>query len=176
MARGERVDDRSKGAESPPRYAREHSLPDHAYIPGRGRPATRFEIPDGPEHGANAAASILADTRFRLGVDLFNHRYYYEAHEAWESIWLHLPRRDAAREQLQGLIQAAAALLKLDVDQPAPARTIWARGRARLVDAEGRPAKIALAPSLELAPLIATVDAATQSGVAPSSSPRLVLR
>ncbi|MER9007639.1 DUF309 domain-containing protein [Mesorhizobium sp. M0862] len=24
---------------------------------------------------------------FRWGIDLFNHGYYWEAHEAWEPLW-----------------------------------------------------------------------------------------
>jgi hypothetical protein len=43
-------------------------------------------------------------------VDLFNRGRYWEAHEALETIWRSVPDEDEARV-LQGLIQAAAALL-----------------------------------------------------------------
>lgn len=44
---------------------------------------------------------------FRTGVDHFNQREFWEAHEAWEELWL-----EASTEMhqfLQGLIQLAAA-------------------------------------------------------------------
>ncbi|HUJ29368.1 MAG TPA: DUF309 domain-containing protein [Myxococcales bacterium] len=41
------------------------------------------------------------------GVQLFNQGLYYEAHEAWEELWLELS--DEPRVFLQGLIQVAAA-------------------------------------------------------------------
>ncbi|HVR43758.1 MAG TPA: DUF309 domain-containing protein [Thermoanaerobaculia bacterium] len=44
---------------------------------------------------------------FRRGIELFNEGQYWEAHEAWEEIWL-LEEADV-RPFLQGLIQLAAA-------------------------------------------------------------------
>jgi uncharacterized protein len=41
------------------------------------------------------------------GAELFNRGLYWEAHEAWEELWLELD--DAPRLFLQGLIQVAAA-------------------------------------------------------------------
>jgi hypothetical protein len=46
------------------------------------------------------------------GVDLFNHCYFWEAHEAWEGLWAAVPRGVPVGLMLQGLIQLAAALLK----------------------------------------------------------------
>lgn len=46
-----------------------------------------------------------------LAVDLFNRRFYWEAHEAWESLWARA-RDPRQRDFLQGLIQLAAALLQ----------------------------------------------------------------
>jgi len=43
-------------------------------------------------------------------VDLFNHAFWWEAHEAWEGLWSHA--EGTQRLFLQGLIQLAAALLK----------------------------------------------------------------
>lgn len=43
------------------------------------------------------------------GIELFNREKYYEAHEAWEEIWL---RSEGEKKRFyQSLIQAAAALL-----------------------------------------------------------------
>lgn len=53
------------------------------------------------------------------GVDLFNHGYFWEAHEAWEEPW-QVERRDSAhRLYLQGLIRLAAAALKYRIQQHA---------------------------------------------------------
>jgi len=41
------------------------------------------------------------------GVDLFNRGLYWEAHEAWEELWLTL--EDEPKLFVQGLIQVAAA-------------------------------------------------------------------
>jgi predicted metal-dependent hydrolase len=49
---------------------------------------------------------------FRFGCDLFHHGFYWEAHEQWEALWHRLPRGAPERLFVQGLIQAAAALLK----------------------------------------------------------------
>jgi uncharacterized protein len=44
---------------------------------------------------------------FSRGVELFNTRYFFEAHEAWEEIWLHTAPPE--KTFLQGLIQVTAA-------------------------------------------------------------------
>jgi hypothetical protein len=44
---------------------------------------------------------------FAHGVKLFNTRYFFEAHEAWEEIWLHTAPPE--KTFLQGLIQVTAA-------------------------------------------------------------------
>jgi len=72
------------------------------------------------------------EDRFRHGVDLFNHGCYWEAHEAWEDLWLPLEKEDPVRVFIQGLIQGSAALLKIRLGQPKPAHSIWSRGKERL--------------------------------------------
>ena len=44
---------------------------------------------------------------FARGIELFNTRYFFEAHEAWEEIWLHTAPPE--KTFLQGLIQVTAA-------------------------------------------------------------------
>jgi predicted metal-dependent hydrolase len=44
---------------------------------------------------------------FESGVALFNSRHFFEAHEAWEEIWLHT--QPPEKTFLQGLIQVTAA-------------------------------------------------------------------
>lgn len=50
---------------------------------------------------------------YRYGVDLFNHGFYWEAHEAWESLWLAAGRRGPTAIWLKALIKLAAAVVKL---------------------------------------------------------------
>ncbi len=45
------------------------------------------------------------------GIALFNQQKYFEAHEVWESVWMH--SQGELRFFYQALIQAAAALLHL---------------------------------------------------------------
>lgn len=96
-------------------------LPETRYRPGRmPRPADR-----GP--------AGLAD-RFRYGVDLYNNGYWWEAHEAWEAVWLRLQPNSAMRHGVQGLIQAANCHLKIHLGQARAARSL-ARDLERLFDA-----------------------------------------
>lgn len=50
---------------------------------------------------------------YLYGCDLFNRGYWWEAHEAWESIWQLAGRKSPERAALQGLIQIANCHLKL---------------------------------------------------------------
>ena len=66
--------------------------------------------------------SILAV--LRPGAELFNQRRFFEAHEAWEPVWLAEPPEQ--RLLVQGLIQTAAAFYKLEQGAP--------RGAAKLLE------------------------------------------
>ena len=43
---------------------------------------------------------------------MFNHGFYWEAHEAWEALWHAAGRRGATADFLKGLIKLAAAGVK----------------------------------------------------------------
>jgi predicted metal-dependent hydrolase len=47
------------------------------------------------------------DKQFRRGIEQFNSRQFFEAHETWEEIWLHAAEPE--KTFLQGIIQVAAA-------------------------------------------------------------------
>ena len=49
---------------------------------------------------------------YLYGIDLFNHGYYWEAHEAWEALWQACERKGRTAAFLQGLIALAAAGFK----------------------------------------------------------------
>lgn len=63
------------------------------------------------------------------GVELFNQGLFWEAHEAWEKIWLsdRCPR-------MRGMIQYAAALVKLRQGNLRGVLLNWNKARANLPD------------------------------------------
>src|SRR5690606_31063398 len=61
------------------------SLPQTPYLPGVSR---RDERPaPAPARTAVDLDALARDDDFRYGVDLFNHGFPWEAHEAWEALW-----------------------------------------------------------------------------------------
>ena len=93
------------------------SLPPYAYVPGRFPHPVRD--PAGHSYGNRPqAAAPLDPTRwvqcgeFCRGLRLFDSGYYWEAHEAWEALWLAAGRRGASATALKGLIKLAAAGVK----------------------------------------------------------------
>lgn len=84
------------------------ALPPHAFVPGCGVRPDDSGACDHPVVPDNWSTHAL----YQHGVDLYNHGYFWEAHEAWESLWHLCPRASGERLLLQGLIQLAAAHLK----------------------------------------------------------------
>lgn len=76
----------------------------HSYQPP-GVPHPRVE-PVTSEHWRDSIDYLY-------GCDLYNHGYWWEAHEAWEGLWKVVPRGGAQHSFLQGIIQVAACHLKL---------------------------------------------------------------
>ena len=71
-----------------PRWLPEKSFPPYAYLPGRQPHPVRD--PAGHSYHVEpmpvAAEAPLGSDVFLWGLDLFNHGYYWEAHEAWEGL------------------------------------------------------------------------------------------
>ncbi|WP_245440445.1 DUF309 domain-containing protein [Neorhizobium sp. T25_13] len=55
----------------------------------------------------------IESEEFLWGEDLFNHGYYWEAHEAWEGIWHVSDKCSEIRAVLKGLILLSAAGVKI---------------------------------------------------------------
>jgi len=55
----------------------------------------------------------LDSDEFAWGSDLFNHGYYWEAHEAWEGLWQVAGRGAPLRTLFKGLILVSAAGVKI---------------------------------------------------------------
>ncbi|HUP19885.1 MAG TPA: DUF309 domain-containing protein, partial [Gemmatimonadota bacterium] len=101
----------------PPIYGSQ-SLPEHPFIPGRTRRPTGE--PGGPVEPWDPADWPTLEPWLHA-VDLFNHGFYWECHEALETLWHAAGRRGPAAELVQGLIQVAAGLLNLRRDHAAAA-------------------------------------------------------
>ncbi len=116
-------------------------LPPYRYVPGCN--PHPFRHVDGHQHtdgGAPVADPSAVDRLWLRGMDLYEHRYFWEAHEAWEACWHQTPRSSSLAQLQQGLIQLAASALKRHMGQLRPADRLLAAGRRRLlavVDAEG---------------------------------------
>jgi hypothetical protein len=116
----------------PPRYSR-RPLPAERHLPGRtprplgaGRHGAAADVDPGAWESSEA---------FLHGADLWNRRFFWEAHEAWEEVWRAAGRDSHAGRFLQGLILLAAAAVKHELGAPGPAARLAARGGRRLAEA-----------------------------------------
>ena len=123
------------GSISRPRLLPERSFPAYAYLPGRQPHPVRDPAGHSYHHveptTAAAKASLDSDA-FLWGLDLFNHGYYWEAHEAWEGLWQIADRGSPLRMLLKGLILLSAAGVKIRERKHAAAMRHAGRGAALL--------------------------------------------
>jgi hypothetical protein len=95
----------------PPRRLPQKSLPPYAYLPGKNLHPVRD--PAGHSYHVEpipvAAEASLGSDAFLWDLDLFNHGYYWEAHEAWEGLWQVADRDGPLRVLFKGLILLSAA-------------------------------------------------------------------
>jgi hypothetical protein len=103
-----------------PRYCPQRRFPPYRYVPGlhphpvRDPGGHSYESsPRHRRHGAWDATAWPTLNDWLFGVDLFNAFFFWEAHESWEGLWAAKPRDSLPAQVLQGLIQIAAALLKI---------------------------------------------------------------
>ena len=101
-----------------PRYCPERSLPPYSYVPGLPTPHPTRD-PRGHSFGRPesrpqplADSSYADNATYRYAIDLFNHGFYWEAHEEWESLWHAAGRSGTTADFLKGLIKLAAAGVK----------------------------------------------------------------
>lgn len=99
-----------------PRYT-SRPLPRYRYVPGRTPHPVRD--PDGHSHGVTAtgpdrfaAAEWATCAEYLYGIDLFNHGYWWEAHDSLEQCWIAAGRTTPTGQWLQGLILVSVACLK----------------------------------------------------------------
>ena len=120
------------------RYAPGRAFPAYAYLPGRDPHPTQspaghsYRSEPAPPAGYLAPADWRDNDDYLYGVDLYNHGYLWEAHEVWEGLW-NAAKQDAVQADfLQGLIQCAAAALKVPMDQPGGLAKLAEKGTGRL--------------------------------------------
>jgi hypothetical protein len=101
------------------RYS-DQAFPAYHYVPGRNPHPTadpRGHSYTGGGHGEPASPWRAEDWReldeYLYGCDIYNHAYWWEAHEAWEALWRAAPLDSIERHFLQGVIQVSASQLKL---------------------------------------------------------------
>jgi uncharacterized protein len=100
-----------------PRYCPARALPPYSYVPGlaphpssdvRGHSFGHVEATAKPLD----ESSYSGNAAYLYAIDLFNHGFYWEAHEAWEALWHAAGRAGATADFLKGLIKLAAAGVK----------------------------------------------------------------
>ena len=129
----------------PPRRSR-RPLPRRRHLPGEG------------PHPATEGFVAVAD--WDWACDLFDHRFYWEAHEVWEAAWRPLPHDSPEARLLQGLICGAAFVVKHHQGHTSGARRLLDRARAHLA---------AAAPNdLDVPELLARLEAFASGGPWPT--------
>ena len=98
-------------------------LPPYSYVSGK------FPHPTGDPNGHSFGVSgqrftIGSEDECRTcesylwGIDLFNHGFYWEAHEAWEAVWHAAGRKGLIADFCKALIKFAAAGVKAREGRP----------------------------------------------------------
>jgi uncharacterized protein len=101
-----------------PRFVPDQPFPPYAYVPGRW--PHPLSDPRGHSYGVPPERQQPLDPKhwrscrpYLYGIDLFNHGYYWEAHEVWEGLWHACGRSGQTADFLKGLIKLAAAGVKV---------------------------------------------------------------
>jgi hypothetical protein len=122
-----------------PRYCPERPFPAYRFVPGLHPHPRRDRAGHSYDPSTRSARHPAWDPdRWRsliewlAGVDRFNAFYFWEAHESWEGLWATQPRASLAARTLQGLIQIAAALLKIHLGSPHGAASLSRTGLQKL--------------------------------------------
>ncbi|NJC89172.1 MAG: DUF309 domain-containing protein [Desulfuromonas sp.] len=142
----------------PPRYTR-RPFPPYRYLPFQGSGTLPHPRNDPGGHSYDAEEDYLPHFTtddwpgcepYLYGIDLFNHGYWWEAHEALETVWVAAGQRETqCGIFVQGLIQLAAAQLKRVIGSPVGAQSLTAGACEKLAVVQG------VFLGIEVAPLIA---------------------
>lgn len=110
----------------PPARRVNTALPDYRYVPGLNPHPFRHQGGHLYTDGSAPAEALWnpdqpwdRDERYLYALDLFDQRYWWEAHEAWEALWHSATPGTSIHTLLQGLIQLSAHRLKQHMGQDA---------------------------------------------------------
>ncbi len=114
-------------------------FPPYAYVPGHWPHPTRD--PQGHSYGRPEITGRPLDDDpttwgdnevFVRALELFDHGYYWEAHEGLEALWIAAGREGPIADLLSALIKLAAAAIKLRQQKPDSAAKLFAQASERL--------------------------------------------
>ncbi len=114
-----------------PRYSAQ-PFPRYRFLPGRNPHPTSNPLghsfrppgqPEAPVH-FHPPHEWLSSPDYLFGCDLYNHAYWWEAHEAWAGLWQLTEKQEVQGRFLQGLIQVSACHLKIHLSQAAGVRRL----------------------------------------------------
>jgi hypothetical protein len=127
-----------------PRYTY-RSFPPYRYLPFQGSASYPHPRNDPAGHSYAADEEYLphftADDwttcePYLYGIDLFNHGYWWEAHEALETVWHAAGKLTVCGRFVQGLIQIAGAQLKRFIGDPHGAGSLTQAGISKFAQVE----------------------------------------
>ena len=100
------------------RLVPELPFPPYSYVTGQFPHPTRDRLGHSFGHPHRSVPPLeperwQASQEYLFALDLFNHGYYWEAHEAWEELWHACGRTGVVADFLKGLIKFAAAGVKV---------------------------------------------------------------
>lgn len=118
-----------------PRYSL-RAFPLYRYVPGSAPHPRRHPAGHSYGHSEPTLRQISEDQwqeseDYLYGVDLYNFAYWWECHEVFEAFWRAAGRETEQGHFFQGLIQLAAANLKLAQGNLAATRNLLRYGLAR---------------------------------------------
>jgi hypothetical protein len=138
-----------------PRLLPEEPFPSYSYVPGQ----SPHPVSDPRDHNYGSRPEPVDPPdpeRWRecrpylYGIDLFNHGFYWEAHETWESLWHACGRHGPTADFLKGLIKLAAAGVKAREGQPRGVRSHARRAAALFEQSSAAEARYMGLPLREL--------------------------
>ena len=87
------------------------------------------------------------EAALRAGVERFNSRDFFEAHEEWEERWLE--EQGEVKRFLHGLIQIAAGFVKVGIGEWSSADGLFSEAEAKLEDFPEKAYGVELGPLLD---------------------------
>ena len=161
-----------------PLYSKITTFPPYRFVPGRAPHPVRD--PAGHSFGVRQQGPVEPmnpadwgrNEDYLHGVDLFNRGYFWEAHEAWEPLWVALPPESPPAEFLQGLINLSASLLKIRMGECASAVKLW-NSAARLL----KPFEDTVCAGIDISRLMTDFDGFIRTmNDRPADSPVIILK